>query len=88
MRVSMLVVEYSRDEEAMLGNRTIQYDTEGNVLIRGLPPDEWEDLSSERHFLEVYKITGKYFPIRSIKFDVNYGKIPSEISSRTGRIIR
>lgn len=55
----------------MLEERRVEYFTRlGLVKISGLPPEGWDDMTTDEQFNEVYKVFKKFKPeIKAIKFD-------------------
>lgn len=55
----------------MLEDRKVEYFPNlGFIKISGLPPEGWDDMTTEKQFNEVYKVFKKFKPeIKAIGFD-------------------
>ena len=54
----------------MLDKRKIEYfPKSGLVKITGLPPEEWDDLTTEEQFKEIYESFGFEIEIKAVQFD-------------------
>lgn len=54
----------------MLNGRMFEYFPKLKFIrINGLPPNGWEDLSSEEHFKEINKLVGFSIEVTSVQFD-------------------
>ena len=54
----------------MLEGREVEYFPRLEMVkIGGFPPSNWEDLTTENQFNEIYKVFGFHMNIKSVKFD-------------------
>lgn len=55
----------------MLEDRKVEYFPKLDLIkISGLPPEGWDDMTTEDQFNEIYKVFKKFKPdIKAIKFD-------------------
>ena len=54
----------------MLENIDYEYFTKLKLVkIKGLPPEGWDDLTTEEQFNEIYKMMGIEVEINAVQFD-------------------
>ena len=54
----------------MLENRGCEYFVKLKLVkIKGLPPEGWDDLTTEEQFNEIYKMMGIEVKINAVQFD-------------------
>ena len=54
----------------MLENKGCEYFAQLKLVkIKGLPPEGWDDLTTEEQFNEIYKMMGIQVEINAVQFD-------------------